>query len=267
MDARAETHVYAHAGDTPLELDLYRPAGIAQPPVALYLHGGGWAGGTRADRIAERVAPVVAERVAIASVTYRLTDVARWPAQVEDVQAAVRFLRANAADLGVRGQAIGAWGASAGGHLALMAALAAGPEDDASVQTVVAFFPPTDLLAQGAFVPGSDAPLPPFLSGPLPSPGFETRLLGAPPADVPERAQAASPVHRIAGAGATRFLLVHGDRDGLIPVEQSRRMHDALREAGADAALLVVAGANHEDPAFDRPEVLGAVAGFLRATI
>lgn len=256
-----ETHVYARPGGTPLELDLYRPDGVEGPPVALYLHGGGWAVGTRADRVAERVAPVVAQGIAIASASYRLTDVAQWPAQRDDVVAAVGFLRDNAARLGVRGDRIGAWGASAGAHLALMAALAGG----APLAAVVAFFPSTDLVALQDFRPGVDAPFPPFLAGAsLPEPSFEARLIGAPPLEAPDRARDASPISWVDRAGDTRFLLVHGDTDGLVPLSQSRLLFDALRAAGADVSLLIIAGANHEDPAFDRPEVLGGVAAFLR---
>jgi len=257
----AQTHVYARPGDTTLELDLYRPEGVERPPVALYLHGGGWTVGARTDRIAERVAPVVAQGVAIASASYRLTDVAQWPAQRDDVVAAAAFLRDHADELGVRGDRIGAWGASAGGHLALMAALTG----DVDLHAVVAFFATADFLAMPNFVPGRDAPLPPFLADePLPEPSFIARLLGGEPADVPDRAQDASPAHWAHQAADTRFLLVHGDTDGLVPLEQSRLMHRALRAAGADCTLLVITDANHEDPAFDRPEILGGVAAFLR---
>jgi acetyl esterase/lipase len=256
-----ETHVYANPDGTPLELDLYRPDGVDNPPVALYLHGGGWAVGARTDRVEERVRPVVAEGIAIASASYRLTDVASWPAQRDDVVAAVRFLRDNARQLGVRGDRIGAWGSSAGGHLALMAALAGGAELDA----VVAFFPSTDFASLQDFRPGVDAPFPPFLAGfTMPEPSFEARLIGAEVADAPELAREASPVAFADQAGATRILLVHGDNDGLVPLSQSRLLFDRLRAADADAALLVIAGANHEDPAFDRPEITGAVARFLR---
>jgi acetyl esterase/lipase len=256
-----ETHVYATPGGTPLELDLYRPEGVENPPVALYLHGGGWAVGTRTDRIEERVLPVVSEGIAVASASYRLTDVAQWPAQRDDVVAAVRFLADNAEQLGVRGEQIGAWGASAGGHLALMAALSGG----APLHAVVAFFPSTDFVSLQDFRPGVDAPMPPFLAGfQMPDPSFEARLIGARPLDDPDRARAASPVTFADQAGATRILLVHGDNDGLVPLSQSRLLFDRLREANAHASLLVIAGANHEDPAFDQPEICGAVAAFLR---
>jgi acetyl esterase/lipase len=256
-----ETHVYADRDGTPLALDLYKPDGVEHPPVALYLHGGGWAVGTRADRIAERVAPVVAQGVAIASASYRLTDVARWPAQLEDVTAALAFLRDNAGDLGVRGDRLGAWGASAGGHLALMAALAG----EVPVAAVVAYFPTTDFVALAGFRPGIDGPLPAFLQGrTFSGPRFEERLLGVAPVDAPDLARQAAPIGHVANAGSTRFLLVHGDTDGLVPHAQSELLHRALREAGADSTLLTIAGANHEDPAFDRPAILGGVAAFLR---
>ncbi|MBX5443302.1 MAG: alpha/beta hydrolase, partial [Solirubrobacteraceae bacterium] len=269
--------VYAHAGETPLALDLHLPADAAGPvPVALYLHGGGWTVGARTDRVAERIAPVVRDGVAVASASYRLTPTgATFPAQLHDVQAAIRWLRAHAAELGLRGERVGAWGASAGAHLALLAALTAREpsldgrlgdhaDEDRSLQAVVAWFPPVDLLGLEALQPGSDAPLPPFAAS-LPSPSFAARLLGAARvADAPGAARAASPLTWAAAApDDCRFLLVHGDRDGLIPDSQSRLMHDALREHGARSELLLVADANHEDPRFDAPAVLGAVGAFL----
>jgi acetyl esterase/lipase len=262
-DVVSRTHVYARIGGLPLELDLHRPTDAGDPlPAVLYLHGGGWSVGRRSDRFAERVEPVVEQGLAVASVSYRLTDVARWPAQLHDVRTAVRWLRANASDLRLRADAIGAWGASAGGHLALLAALA--PGEDAALRAVATFFAPADLLALARFRPGIDAPLPPVLDGRVPEPAFETRLLGAPPPEVPGRARDASPVHWAGRAGLTRFLLVHGDADGLVPVDQSRALHAALTGAGAEATLLLLGGADHEDPLFERPAVLGAVGGFLR---
>ena len=83
---------------------------------------------------------------------------------------------------------------------------------------------------------------------------------------VPAAARAASPIAHVHPA-APPFLLAHGDRDGLVPSEHSRSLHRALRAEGADASLLLLAGANHEDPAFDLPASLGAVSGFLRGTL
>ncbi|HWV86839.1 MAG TPA: alpha/beta hydrolase [Capillimicrobium sp.] len=272
--------VYARAGDVDLALDLHVPADTPGPvPVALYLHGGGWTVGARTDRIDDRVAPVVRSGIAVASASYRLTGAATFPAQLHDVQAAIRWLRANAASHGLDGTRIGAWGASAGAHLALLAALTAAEpsldgrlgdhaDEDRSLQAVVAWFPPIDLLGMEVFTPGTEAPLPPFVSA-LPSPTFGARLLGATRvSDAADAARTASPLTWAASAPADcRFLLMHGDRDGLIPDAQSRLMHDALLEHGADAELLLLAGANHEDPLFQSPAALGAVSGFLRATL
>jgi dipeptidyl aminopeptidase/acylaminoacyl peptidase len=105
--------------------------------------------------------------------------------------------------------------------------------------------------------------VPPFIVGPPPHPSVLARLLGVDSvAEHAEFALAASPAHRAAGATAA-FLLIHGDADGLVGEDQSQRMHAALLTADADSTLLTVVGANHEDPAFHSPAVLGAVAGFF----
>jgi acetyl esterase/lipase len=260
---------YAEPDGRPLQLDLYLPAGAVAPPVCVWLHGGGWARGSRHQRATERLAPVVRSGIAVAAVEYRLTDRATFPAQLDDVRAAVRWLRAGGTGHGLSTDRVGVWGASAGGHLAALAGLCPDPRDDAlgdsSVQAVVAWFPTTDLLARDTDVP--DGPPPPFLTGPQPERSPEARLLGlAHTADDPARARAASPVHHV-HAGAPPFLLVHGDRDGLVPASHSRRLAEALTTAGARADLLLIAGANHEDPAFDSAASLGAVSGFLHAQL
>jgi acetyl esterase/lipase len=261
--------VFATPGGIELALDLYLPADRTAAPVCVYLHGGGWLRGARTDRAAERLLPVARAGVAVASVDYRLSGQAVFPAQLDDVRAAVRWLRAHAGEHGLDATRVGAWGASAGGHLAALAGLTRDERDgelgDSSVQAVVAWFATTDLLGLAADPP--EGPPPPFLPGPLPQPPFEARLLGVgAAADAPELARAASPVAH-AHAGAPPFLLAHGDSDGLVPSAQSRRLHAALRAAGADATLWLLAGGNHEDPAFDRPESLAAVAAFLRGRL
>jgi acetyl esterase/lipase len=259
--------VFAEPAGQPLQLDLYRPAGAGEVPVCVYLHGGGWARGSRTDRADGRLVPVARSGIAVASIDYRLTDSAIFPAQLEDARAAVRWLRARGAEHGLATGRIGAWGASAGGHLAALLGLC--PDDgdlgDSSVQGVVAWFPPTDLLTVGTDEP--EGPRPPFLSGPPPSPSFEARLLGvATVTDDAGAARAASPLAHVR-PDAPPFLVVHGDRDGLIPSVQSRRLVEALTGAGATANLMLLAGANHEDPAFDSPGSLGAVSGFLRTVL
>jgi acetyl esterase/lipase len=258
--------VYSTVDGEDLRLDLYLPD-TRPAPLCLWLHGGGWMRGSRADRAEARLVPLAAAGVAVAAVQYRLSGQAPFPAQLDDARAAVRWLRAHAGDLGLDAGRIGAWGASAGGHLASLLGLTRDGDDDqrgdSSVQAVVAWFPPSDLLLRDSDVP--EGPLPPFVTGPLPEPSFEARLLGLQDVrDDRDAARAASPVEHVR-AGAPPFLLVHGDRDGLIPSEHSRRLHRALRAEGVDSTLWLVHGANHEDPAFDSPASLAAVAGFLRS--
>jgi acetyl esterase/lipase len=260
---------YARPDGAQLQLDLYVPQTPRPAPVAVYLHGGGWLRGTHADRALERLVPVAADGVAIAAVQYRLSGQATFPAQLHDVRAAVRWLRAEGAAHGVDAARVGAWGASAGGHLAAMAGLCPDDHDgaagDGSVQAVVAWFPVTDLAARDADVP--EGPLPPFISGPPVVPSFEARLLGLQrTADDPERARAASPLSHV-HAGAPPFLVAHGDADGLVPSTHSRRLVDGLRAAGVPTSFHLLGGANHEDPAFETPATLGAVSGFLRAAL
>ena len=266
---------YAQTDSGPLALDLYRPAGAAAAVTVLYLHGGGWAVGDRTAHAQERLVPIAQRGVAVASASYRFTDVARYPSQLHDAKGAVRWLRAHGSELGLATERIGAWGASAGGYLALMLGLTAGiaelegevggnAEHDSSVQAVCDWFAPVDLAA--ARTRGSEFPLPAFASGPPPDPSYPARLLGLRRIeDDLEAARAASPVHLVQGArgGAGSYLIVHGDHDGLVPDEQSRAMHDALRSRGIDSSLILLGGANHEGPEFDRPAVLSAVAGFF----
>ena len=269
---------YAQTDSGPLALDLYRPAGTEPAVTVLYLHGGGWAVGHRTAYAAERLVPVAQRGVAVASASYRFTDVASYPSQLHDVKAAVRWLRGHGNELGLATERIGAWGASAGGYLALMLGLTAGsaelegsggnPEQDSSVQAVCDWFAPVDLAE--ARTGDSEFPLPDFASGPPPDPSYSARLLGLRRIeDDLEAARAASPLHLVGGArgGAQSYLIVHGDHDGLVSDRQSRAMHAALVSCGVESSLILLGGANHEGPEFDRPAVLSAVAGFFLAAL
>ncbi|MGH2929145.1 MAG: alpha/beta hydrolase fold domain-containing protein [Solirubrobacteraceae bacterium] len=270
---------YAAAGELSLKLDLYLPESRAGAcPVVLYLHGGAFMVGARTDFAQERLLPVARGGVAVASAAYRFSDVVTYPAQVHDVKAAVRWLRAHASEHGYDATRVGAWGASAGGYLALMLGVTAGSSEhegeqgddldaDSSVDAVAAWFAPAELLSTDVFLPPPDWPLPPFISGPPPQPSILARLLGVERVtDDPGLAAAASPVTYASRATAS-FLLMQGDRDAVIAEDQSRRMHESLVQSGADSTLLLIAGANHEDPAFDGPAVLGAVSEFFRAKL
>jgi acetyl esterase/lipase len=257
---------YATADGVSLRLDLHLPADASGPvPTLLYMHGGGWAMGDRTMVPPERLEGIVGHGIAVASAGYRLAPAATFPAQIHDVKAAVRWLRGNAAEYGLDPDGIGAGGASAGGHLASMLGVTAGDaelegtlgdhlDQRSDVGAVIGYFATTDLVLSGARSELEATVMPPSMPA---------GLLGvARTADALELARAASP-RRLAHPQAAPHLLIHGDHDAMVWLEQSRVMHEALSEHGVQSHLLVLSGAGHEGPEFSRPSVNAAVAGFL----
>ncbi|RSM63206.1 alpha/beta hydrolase [Amycolatopsis sp. WAC 01376] len=230
--------VFARRETGDLLLDLHRPVTGGPVPVVLWLHGGGWFTGDRtlAPDLARHV---MATGCAMASIEYRLSSQALFPAQLHDVRAAIRFLRGHAERYRLVPGAVGLWGASAGGHLAALAGLT-GHLDEvpgeretgaAPVRAVAASYPPVDL----AEVAG---PLPGGASSP------EARLLGGHPARLPELARQAGPLNWV-GAEAPPFQLSHGTGDVLVPHRQSERLHAALVAAGVPSELYLLDGYRH----------------------
>ena len=224
-------------GYRPLELDLYLMESDGLLPVIVYVHGGGWRRGSRREPLpvlgADFYDTLAAQGFAVAAVDYRLSGEARFPAPLEDVAAAVGWVRDNATRYGLDAGRVFLWGDSAGGHLALLAALTG-----SKVQAVVAWFPVTDLAGMPSDV--ADA-------GGSPDAGPDSReaqLLGAPARSLPDLARQASPL-TYASAGAPPILLMHGDADDMVPAAQSARLADALRAAGATVELDLVPGATH----------------------
>ena len=233
-------------------------------PCVAYFHGGGWARGSRKDYVDDRLRRVAAQGIGVASVSYRFTDVATYPAQLEDGGAALGWLRENGSSYGLMTERIGTWGASAGGWIALMLALT-GPADQRA-DAACAWFAPTDLGMVAVERVAAALPLPPFMLGRQVS-DTEAALLGLQAvSDDITLALRASPLAHAADARGP-ILLIHGDGDGMINIAQSTAMDNAVRNAGLDSQLLVLPGANHEDPAFHKPAVLAATAGFFRATL
>ena len=251
-------------GYRPLELDLYLPPGSGGPlPVVVYVHGGGWQRGSRRDPPplldADFYDQIAAEGFAVAAIDYRLSGEARFPAPLEDVRAAVGWVRENAGAYGLDAGRVFVWGDSAGGHLARLAALTGSAPTGTGVQAAVAWFPVTDLLAMpsdladagGAADPGPES--------------REARLLGAPAASVPDLARQASPVTH-AHAGAPPILLLHGTVDDLVPAAQSIRLAEALGRVGAVVELELVPGATHFwKGASDVAAIIRRSIGFLHA--
>jgi acetyl esterase/lipase len=234
-------------------------------PCVAYFHGGGWARGSRKDNVDARLQPVAAEGLAICSVSYRFTDVATHPAQLKDAHAAIAWLREHGAEYGLATERIGAWGASAGGWLALMSALT-GEDPAQRADAACAWFAPSELATVAIEREAAALPLPLFMQGRR-LPDMEAGLLGLESVDDDlELARQASPIAHASQARGP-ILLIHGGADGMYNVAQSVTLHEALLAAGADSQLLVLPGANHEDPAFHKPAVLAATAGFLRASL
>lgn len=246
---------YGGAEGRVLRLDILRPAGSAAAPrpAVLYLHGGGWLGGDRTWTPNRLLAEAGFFTV---SVSYRFSSEAVFPAQLHDVKAAIRWVRANASRYGVNPDRIGIWGHSAGGHLAALAGVTVGDPDfegesgspgvDSSVQAVVPISAPLEFLidwyAVGRMPVHADA----FdcISG----------LIGGLPSAVPEMARMASPYWHV-NERAVPQLLIHGEQDDLVPVGQARAYVSALqRYAGIHAELIALPGMGHEAVAPLYPE-------------
>jgi len=243
-------------GIRPLELDLWLPSGDAGPrPVVVFLHGGGWRLGSRhsAGPGYAKADPGPFEQfalagIAVASIDYRLSGEAVWPAQLHDAKAAVRWLRARAVELTIDPERIAAWGESAGGHLAELLGLTT---DDPALEGQVGVAGPSSQVAAVAawYAPSDVRAVVTDNNGDANDPSTrEAQLLGAAPPTVPETAAQASPIEHVPArmrASAPPFLLLHGRADRMVPCIQSERLYTALSTAGADVEIHLYDGANH----------------------
>jgi acetyl esterase/lipase len=241
---------YVTGGGSGQQLDLFVPAGGVGVPLVVWIHGGGFRTGDRTQNVPLWL---LARGCAVASVSYRLSGQAVFPAQLEDCRAAVRWLRLNAAHYGIDAGSIVAWGESAGGHLAAMMGTTAhvtafdvGEHLDVSSQVhgVIDFFGPTDFLQMDAHR------LPDGLVHDLPD-SPESLLIGGPIQQNTGKAADANPIAYVS-RGAPPFLIVHGDADRLVPHHQSVLLERALRAADVPVTFYTVKGGGHgrfADPA------------------
>ena len=256
---------YCVASGVELKLDLYYPDRAEGPlPVAMYVHGGGWRSGDKSRGAGMRDVPLLRERgYLVVSINYRLAPRWKFPAMIEDAKCAVRSLRAHAREWGLDPERIGVWGGSAGGHLvALLGTLPEGvfegsggySEYSSRVQAVVDMFGPTDL--------------PRLLEGASPNQQRLIKEVFGTSDPGSEVLQAASPVHWVSSDDPP-FLLLHGDRDPVVPLEQSQVFYERLREAGVPATLVVVRNAGHGfkptggTPKPNREEISQLIADFF----
>ncbi len=248
--------------------DLYLPDAAKQrPPLIIWIHGGAWREGNKDHPIYLR--RFLKEGFAVASINYRLSGDAIWPAQLEDVGAAIRMLRGNADRLGFDGNRIALFGASAGGHLAASAGLAYAFDNRAKVQAVVDWYGPTDLSQMGADMTalGKVSTLGP--NGTPTSP--ESLLIGTEVAKNKGKAIAASPTGFIAGMKVQPppFLIMHGDADQIVAPAQSQRLHKMLTDKFGNGVsdYVPIHRGTHGKGAFLKPAVEERVVLFLKATL
>ena len=249
-------------GYRPLQLDLYLPAAPTTTlrPAIVFVHGGGWSVGSRRrfGRAFRAWTPTPLELMALAGfavvcVDYRLSAEARFPAQLHDCKAAVRWLRAHAEELHVDGGRIVAWGESAGGHLALLLGLTGDRRDvddgldgavgehldqRSDVCAVVDWYGVTDLLAANSQRHPNSA------ADHDATDSYESQLVGAPVQQVPEASRRASPM-TYAHAGAPPVQIHHGDADLVVPYRQSVELVRTLTELEVDVEFVTLPGTDH----------------------
>ena len=251
---------YVENGHAQQKLDLYLPA---QPkgPLLVWIHGGGWRGGSK-DKPPGLA--LVKNGVAVASVEYRFSQHAIFPAQIEDCKAAIRWLRAHAKEYGYRDDMVAAWGASAGGHLVALLAVTGRTKDfdvganldqSSAIQCGIDWFGPADF-------PAYDPNLPTAMVQRENPDSVIAQLFGGPVSQKLELAKRASPV-TWATKDAAPLLIMQGTKDPLVPLDQSQRLYNKLKEAGADVTLDVIDGAGHGGPQFVTQEKLKMMFEFL----
>lgn len=251
---------YIPGGGERNTLDLYLPAGATNRlPVIVWVHGGAWRAGSKENCPARRF---VAQGYAVASVNYRLSQQALFPAQIEDCKAAIRWLRAHATQYQLDPEHFAAWGSSAGGHLVALLGTTgdtklfdkgANLDQSSRVQAVVDWFGPSDFTQMSKFSLTNS----PFDHDAADSP--EALLIGGPVQQNKDKVTQANPITYVT-PGDPPFLIMHGNRDNVVPYQQSELLRDALQKARVPVTLKIIEGAGH---GFGGPEVNRTVEEFL----
>ena len=225
------------------DLDLFLPKddGRSLRPAVIVIHGGAWRGGDKKDMriLAE---PLAQRGYVVAVINYRLAPKWNYPAQLDDCQRAVRWLRKNAKEFRVDPKRFGAAGASAGGHLALLLGTREVRDDSdpelkgvsSKVQCVLSIFGPTDFTDE-RYVQASKNPI---------AGRALIDFLGKPYDEAPEIWKEASPIHHVSPDDAPTFI-IHGDQDFLVPLDQSVKFAEAMKKVGVEVQLVVIKGMGH----------------------
>ena len=258
--ATTKNILYAEAGNRKLLLDIYKPDQKLNPYLIVWIHGGAWRSGTKENP----PLGLLSAGYAIASVDFRLSTEAIFPGPLHDIKAAIRFLRGNAKKYGYRADKIIIWGSSSGGHLAALVGTTnndnylEGTEgnylkESSSVQGIMDFYGPTNFLT--------------ILTQSTPH-GLNVRtpalaiLLGKPVEQVPELAKKASPVYQV-DKNDPPILIVHGDQDIQVPVNQSLELMAAYKKASLFYQLEIIPGADHGSNVYYKKEFQPVIEKFL----
>jgi len=259
---------FGTGGERPLTMHIVRPRKPASDklPVFVWIHGGGWRSGNHEQGIG-RLFQMAREGFIGASIEYRLSGEASFPAQIHDCKCAIRYLRAHADQYGLSPNQIAVGGSSAGGHLAALLGTSGGvkelegtggwPDQSSRVQAVYDLFGPTDLTRF--------APPPGYRKHALPD-SPESRLLGGPVLENKTAATAANPIHYVSKDDPP-FLIYHGSADPTVPPNQSQLLHAALNRTGVPSTLHILENARHGGREFATPEVEQTMLNFLRKTL
>jgi acetyl esterase/lipase len=265
---------YAHVSPAQM-LDVYLPEQGEGPfPVIIAIHGGAFMGCDKADLQVLPMLEGLKRDYAVVSINYRMSGEAKFPVLVQDAKAAVRWVRANAKQYRFDPQRIAAWGGSAGGYLSNMLGISAGipvledlslgnPDQPCNVQAVVAWYAPANFLKMDEHLAASGLlALPGFRHNEANSP--ESLLMGQQITEIPEKVKEANPETYIR-TEAPPFLLQHGTRDPIVPVQQSIEFADKLKQVAGEncVTLELLEGAEHADVRFETPENVSRVLDFL----
>jgi len=256
--------VFAHVDGHPLALDLYLPA-TAPKGILVWVHGGAWRSGSK-DSV--DLKGMTAHGWAVASVDYRLSNVAKFPAAVHDIKAAIRYLRARAAELGLPDGPMVVGGSSAGGHLAAEVGVTNGHaalegtvgnhlDQSSAVDAIVDLYGASDFttILQQSTPYGLDVRRPAL-----------DLFIGGQPEDVPDLAKLASPIFHV-DANDPPLYLSHGDRDPQMPINQAHQIYGAYQALGLPVVFEVMHGSAHGGPDFTSPATMARIDAFLTAQL
>lgn len=236
MSAVAEMRTdieYAVAGGQSLKLDASVPEGMGPFPTVILVHGGGWSGGDKQGYIKPLFEPMTKAGFAWFTINYRLAPANRYPAAVDDVVAAVRWVKAHAADFKVDVKRLALAGESAGGHLVALVGTRYGHE--LGLAAIVPYYAPCDMEVLALGPDRTEK-----------APKAAGAFLGFTEADdeARRRLREASPITYV-NKDVPPFLLIHGTQDRTVPYKQSVMMRDRMKQAGAACELFTVEGGGH----------------------